>query len=77
MALALEHDEQSGLTQDEQAMLESFRGVWEAFEALPQLHRADRDEAAFHLNSLARIVGMRPAHRAYPHLVPTAPGTPI
>jgi hypothetical protein len=76
MALALEHDEQPGLTEEEQAILESFRGVWEALDVLPRLHQADRNEAAFHLNALARIVGMRAAHRAYPHLVPAGPAMP-
>jgi hypothetical protein len=77
MALAIEHDEQPGLTEDEQVLLRSFRGLWEAFDALPQLHPADRDEAAFHLHALARIIGMRAAHRAHPHLVPNRSGTPI
>jgi hypothetical protein len=77
MALAIEHDDAPGLTEDEQVILRSFRGLWEAFSALPQLHPADREEAAFHLHALARIVGMRAAHRAHPELVPNRPGAPI
>jgi hypothetical protein len=74
MALAIEHDEAPALTEDEQGILRSFRGLWEAFNALPQLHPADRDEAEFHLHALARIVGMRATQRAHPELVPDRSG---
>jgi hypothetical protein len=77
MVLAIDYDEQPGLTEDEQELLRSFRGWWLALGALPQLHPADLDEAAFHFHALARIVGMRAAHRAHPDLVPVRSGTPI
>jgi hypothetical protein len=50
---------------------------WERFTALPQLHPADAEEAAFHLHAPARIIGMRAAHRAYPDVIPNRSGTPI
>jgi len=77
MALGIDYDDQPGLTEDEQALLRSFRGWWQALNTLPQLHPADLDEAAFHLHALGRIIGMRAAHRAHPDLVPNRSGTPI
>lgn len=65
------------LTEEEIALLELFRPFWEGFSALPQLHPADLDEAAFHLHALARIIGMRAAHRAHPDVVPNVSGAPI
>ena len=66
-----------GLTEDEQALFGFIRSFWHGFDSLPQLHPADRDEVAFHLHALSRIVGMRAAHRAHPELVPNRAGTPI
>jgi hypothetical protein len=77
MALAIEHDDAPGLTEDEQVILRSFRALWDAFSALPQLHPADREEAAFHLHALTRIVGMRAAHRAHPELISHRSAAPI
>jgi hypothetical protein len=54
-----------------------FRPFWEGLSALPQLHPADLQEAAFHIHALARIIGMRAAHRAHPDVVPNRSGTPI
>jgi Family of unknown function (DUF6308) len=66
-----------GLTEEEQALLKLFGEFWDRLSALPQLHPSDLDEAAFHLHALARIVGMRAAHRAHPDLIPNRSGTPI
>ena len=66
-----------GLTDEEQALLKLFGEFWDRLSALPQLHPSDLDEAAFHLHALARIVGMRAAHRAHPDLIPNRSGTPI
>lgn len=66
-----------GLTDEEQALLRMFSRFWDGLNALPQLHPADLDEAAFHLHALARIVGMRAAHRAHPDLIPNRSRTPI
>jgi hypothetical protein len=65
-----------GLTEEEQALLRLFSQFWDGLKALPQLHPADLDEAAFHLHALARIVGMRAAQRAHPDLLPNRSGTP-
>jgi hypothetical protein len=54
-----------------------FGPFWEGLSALPQLHPSDLNEAAFHLHALARIIGMRAAHRAHPDVVPNRSGTPI
>jgi hypothetical protein len=35
------------------------------------------EEAAFHLHTLGRIIGMRAAHRAHPDVIPNRSGTPI
>jgi len=65
------------LTDEEIALLRMFRPFWEGLSALPQLHPADLQEAAFHIHALARIIGMRAAHRAHPDVVPNRSGTPI
>ena len=52
-----------GLTEAEQAVLRMPGEFFRAFEALPQLHPADLEEAAFHVHALGRIVaigGARP-----------------
>jgi hypothetical protein len=66
-----------GLTEAEQAVLKMPGEFFRAFEALPQLHPADLEEAAFHVHALGRIVATRAAHRAHPDLVPNKSGTPI
>lgn len=66
-----------GLTEDELALFVFFREFWQGFNTLPQLHPADRDEVAFHLHALSRIIGMRAAHRAHPDVIPNRSGTPI
>jgi len=65
------------LTEAELDLLRLFGSFWEGLKALPQLHPSDLDEAAFHLHALARIVGMRAAHRAHPDVIPNRAGTPI
>ncbi|HLY85235.1 MAG TPA: hypothetical protein VKO84_01805 [Gaiellaceae bacterium] len=54
-----------------------FRPLWEGLAALPQPHPSDLNEAAFYLHAMARIIGMRAAHRAHPDVVPNRSGTPI
>jgi hypothetical protein len=66
-----------GLNDDELRLFGFFRDFWQGFSALPQLHPADADEAAFHLHALSRILGMRAAHRAHPDVIPNRSGTPI
>ena len=69
-----------GLTEAEQAVLKMLKmpgQFFRAFEALPQLHPADLEEAAFDVHALGRIVAQRAAHRAHPDLVPNKSGTPI
>lgn len=66
-----------GLNEAELELFTFFRQFWQGFSALPQLHPADVDEAAFHLHALSRIIGMRAAHRAHPGVVPNRSGTPI
>jgi hypothetical protein len=66
-----------GLTEAEQAVLKMPGEFFRAFEALPQLHPADLEDAAFHVHALGRIVAMRAAHRAHPDLVPNRSGTSI
>jgi hypothetical protein len=66
-----------GLTEAEQAVLRIPGEFYRAFAALPQLHPADLEEAAFHVHALGLIVGLRAAHRAHPDLVPNKSGTPI
>jgi hypothetical protein len=66
-----------GLTHDEQALVRLAGQFARDFSALPQLHPADVGEVAFHVHALARIVGMRAAHRAHPDVVPNRSGTPI
>lgn len=66
-----------GLTPEEQEVLKIPGQFYRALEALPQLHPADLEEAAFHVHALGRIVAMRAAHRAHPDLVPNKSGTPI
>ncbi len=66
-----------GLSEEEQAVLTLAGQFYVRFSELPQLHPADLDEVAFHVHALARIVGMRAAHRAHPELVPNRAGTPI
>jgi hypothetical protein len=66
-----------GLTDEEQVVLKMPGAFLRALAALPQLHPADLDEAAFHVHALGRIVAMRAAHRAHPDLVPNKSGTPI
>ncbi len=66
-----------GLTEAEQAVLKMPGEFYRALAALPQLHPADLEEAAFHVHALGRIVAMRAAHRSHPDLVPNKTGTPI
>jgi hypothetical protein len=40
-----------GLTESELALFGFVREFWHGFDALPQLHPADRDEVAFHLHA--------------------------
>jgi hypothetical protein len=72
-----EQETPHGLTEPEQAVVKLAGEFYRAFSALPQLHPADVHEAAFHVHALARIVGMRAAHRAHPDLVPNRSGTQI
>jgi hypothetical protein len=65
------------LTEEELRLLGLFRPFWEGLQGLPQLHPSDLEEAAFHLHALARIIGMRAAHRAHPDVIPNRAGTPI
>ena len=66
-----------GLSSAEQDVVREAGQLFRRFEALPQLHPADLQEFAFHVHALARIVGMRAAHRAHPDLIPNRAGTPI
>ncbi len=66
-----------GLTPEEQEVLKIPGQFFHALSALPQLHPADLEEAAFHVHALGRIVAMRAAHRAHPDLVPNKSGTSI
>ena len=66
-----------GLTEEELALFGFFGDFWRGFSALPQLHPADLEEAAFHLHAHSRIIGMRAAHRAHPDVIPNKSGTPI
>jgi hypothetical protein len=66
-----------GLTEAEQAIIKLAGQFARDFAELPQLHRADVEEVAFHVHALARIVGMRAAHRAHPDVVPNRSGTSI
>ena len=61
---------QYGLTEAEQAVLKMPGEFFRAFEALPQLHPADLEEAAFHVHALGRIVAMRAAHARIPGPIP-------
>lgn len=67
----------AGLTDDELAVIAIASQFARAFAVLPQLHPADVGEVAFHIHALARIVGMRAAHRAHPEAIPNRSGTPI
>ena len=66
-----------GLTEAEQAVIKLAGQFARDFAELPQLHPADIEEVAFHVHALARIVGMRAAHRAHPDVVPNRSGTTI
>jgi len=66
-----------GLTEAEQAIIKLAGQFARDFAELPQLHPADVEEVAFHVHALARIVGMRAAHRAHPDVVPNRSGTSI
>jgi hypothetical protein len=66
-----------GLTAEEQDVIKLAGKFARDFAKLPQLHPADIGEVAFHVHALARIVGMRAAHRAHPEIVPNRAGTPI
>jgi hypothetical protein len=66
-----------GLTQAEQDVIKLAGQFARDFSKLPQLHPADVEEVAFHVHALARIVGMRAAHRAHPDVVPNRSGTSI
>jgi hypothetical protein len=66
-----------GLTEAEQAVIKLAGRFARDFAELPQLHPADIEEVAFHVHALARIVGMRAAHRAHPDVVPNRSGTSI
>ena len=68
---------EQGLTDEEQEVLKLAGRFYREFAELPQLHPAELDEVAFHVHALARIVGMRAAHRAHPELVPNKAGTSI
>jgi hypothetical protein len=68
---------QQGLTDDEQALIRLAGQFARDFAELPQLHPSDMQEVAFHVHALARIVGMRAAHRAHPDVVPNRAGTQI
>jgi hypothetical protein len=66
-----------GLTEAELEVLKIPGQFFRAFEALPQLHPTDLEEAAFHVHALGRIVAMRAAHRAHPDVIPNKSGTSI
>jgi hypothetical protein len=66
-----------GLTDEEQALIRLAGQFARDFAELPQLHPADIQEVAFHVHALARIVGMRAAHRVHPNVVPNRAGTEI
>jgi hypothetical protein len=66
-----------GLTDEEQDVIKLAGKFARDFAELPQLHPADIGEVAFHVHALARIVGMRAAHRAHPNVVPNRSGTSI
>ncbi len=66
-----------GPTEAEQAVPRPAGQSYREFSELPQLDPADLDAVAFHVHHLARIVGMRAAHRAHPELVPNRTGTAL
>jgi hypothetical protein len=66
-----------GLTEEEHDVIRLAGRFARDFAKLPQLHPADIGEVAFHVHALARIVGMRAAHRAHPDVVPNRAGKPI
>ncbi|HMJ00776.1 MAG TPA: hypothetical protein VK488_13145 [Gaiellaceae bacterium] len=68
---------EQGLTNEERALIRLAGQFAREFAVLPQLHPADKQEVAFHVHALARVVGMRAAHRAHPDIVPNRSGTPI
>jgi hypothetical protein len=68
---------QQGLTAEELVLIRLAGQFARDFAELPQLHPPDMHEVAFHVHALARIVGMRVAHRAHPDVVPNRSGTAI
>jgi hypothetical protein len=53
------------LTPDERALIDRIGECYLAFDQLDQYHPADREEFAFHVHALGRIVMARAAIRAY------------
>jgi hypothetical protein len=59
-----------GLAPDELEALTIPGKFYRALQALPQVHPADLEEAAFHVHALQRIVMQRAAMRAHPDRIP-------
>jgi hypothetical protein len=55
-----------GLTEEEIAVAKLAGEVFMAFRELPQAHPSERDEVAFHVHAIGRIVLARAAIRAHP-----------
>ena len=68
---------QQWLAEAEQALIRLADQFAGDFAELRQLRPSDVQEVAFHVHGLARIVGVRAAHRAHPDVVPNRAGTQI
>lgn len=56
----------AALTADERDLLDHIGATFRAFDQLEAHHPADREEFAFHVHALGRIVMSRPVIRAHP-----------
>lgn len=56
----------SGMTPDEEAVMEHLCAAWRGFRALPFQHEADNPEFVFHLHALQNLLAARGQARAYP-----------
>ena len=67
-------DVQPGLTEAEKRLCDLIGDCIREFRKLPEYHPADRDEMAFHVHAMGRIVMSRAAIRAHPYRL--QPGGP-
>jgi hypothetical protein len=62
---------ESGLTKEEDAVLDSIVASWDGFIHLPVMHPSDQEEFGTAIHLLQKLIALRVCRRDYPNTWPT------